>query len=243
MMCEKNSGVMLELFDVSMSFRSKKSTFENGLHHVLDSVSLKLHEGETLGVVGENGCGKTTILRLMAGIIPPDSGVIHQRSDVSSALLTIGLGFKPNLSGRDNAVIAAMLQGSSQRQAESYLSDIKEFSELGNSFEEPVKTYSSGMMSRLGFTTALMTHVDIMLIDEILSVGDARFRQKAEAALRERIEGEQTVVFVSHSESQVQSLCDRVIWLRGGLIIDQGDPKSVLESYGAHVKSLAPAPC
>ena len=243
MMCEKNSGVMLELFDVSMSFRSKKSTFENGLHHVLDSVSLKLHEGETLGVVGENGCGKTTILRLMAGIIPPDSGVIHQRSDVSSALLTIGLGFKPNLSGRDNAVIASMLQGSSQRQAESYLSDIKEFSELGNSFEEPVKTYSSGMMSRLGFTTALMTHVDIMLIDEILSVGDARFRQKAEAALRERIEGEQTVVFVSHSESQVQSLCDRVIWLRGGLIIDQGDPKSVLESYGAHVKSLAPAPC
>jgi lipopolysaccharide transport system ATP-binding protein len=243
MMCEKNSGVMLELFDVSMSFRSKKSSFENGLHHVLDSVSLKLHEGETLGVVGENGCGKTTILRLMAGIIPPDSGVIHQRSDVSSALLTIGLGFKPNLSGRDNAVIASMLQGSSQRQAESYLSDIKEFSELGNSFEEPVKTYSSGMMSRLGFTTALMTHVDIMLIDEILSVGDARFRQKAEAALRERIEGEQTVVFVSHSESQVQSLCDRVIWLRGGLIIDQGDPKSVLESYGAHVKSLAPAPC
>jgi lipopolysaccharide transport system ATP-binding protein len=179
----------------------------------------------------------------MAGIIPPDSGVIHQRSDASSALLTIGLGFKPNLSGRDNAVIASMLQGSSQRQAESYLSDIKEFSELGNSFEEPVKTYSSGMMSRLGFTTALMTHVDIMLIDEILSVGDARFRQKAEAALRERIEGEQTVVFVSHSESQVQSLCDRVIWLRGGLIIDQGDPKSVLESYGAHVKSLAPAPC
>jgi lipopolysaccharide transport system ATP-binding protein len=243
MMCEKNSGVMLELFDVSMSFRSKKSSFENGLHHVLDSVSLKLHEGETLGVVGENGCGKTTILRLMAGIIPPDSGVIHQRSDASSALLTIGLGFKPNLSGRDNAVIASMLQGSSQRQAESYLSDIKEFSELGNSFEEPVKTYSSGMMSRLGFTTALMTHVDIMLIDEILSVGDARFRQKAEAALRERIEGEQTVVFVSHSESQVQSLCDRVIWLRGGLIIDQGDPKSVLESYGAHVKSLAPAPC
>ena len=239
MMCEKNSGVMLELFDVSMSFRSKKSTFENGLHHVLDSVSLKLHEGETLGVVGENGCGKTTILRLVAGIIPPDSGVIHQRSDASAALLTIGLGFKPNLSGRDNAVIAAMLQGSSQRQAESYLSDIQEFSELGNSFDEPVKTYSSGMKSRLGFSTALLAHVDIMLIDEILSVGDARFKQKAEAALRERIEGEQTVVFVSHSESQVQSLCDRAIWLHEGKIADQGDTSMVLESYAEHVKSVS----
>ena len=92
MMCEKNSGVMLELFDVSMSFRSKKSTFENGLHHVLDSVSLKLHEGETLGVIGENGCGKTTILRLMAGIIPPDSGVINQRSDASVCATDYRLG-------------------------------------------------------------------------------------------------------------------------------------------------------
>lgn len=240
---QSGSRLMLELSDVSLSFHSKKTTFEHGLHHVLDSVSLKLYQGETLGIIGKNGCGKTTILRLMAGILAPDRGIVNQRPDASSALLTIGLGFKPLLSGRDNAVIAAMLQGSTQRQAESYLSEIKEFSELGDSFEEPVKTYSSGMKSRLGFTTALMTHVDIMLIDEILSVGDAHFRQRAEAALRERIEGEQTVVFVSHSEPQVQTLCDRVVWLSDGRIIDEGDPKSVLESYSAHVKSLASVPC
>ena len=226
---QSGSRLMLELSDVSLSFHSKKTTFEHGLHHVLDSVSLKLYQGETLGIIGKNGCGKTTILRLMAGILAPDRGIVNQRPDASSALLTIGLGFKPLLSGRDNAVIAAMLQGSTQRQAESYLSEIK--------------TYSSGMKSRLGFTTALMTHVDIMLIDEILSVGDAHFRQRAEAALRERIEGEQTVVFVSHSEPQVQTLCDRVVWLSDGRIIDEGDPKSVLESYSAHVKSLASVPC
>ena len=117
------------------------------------------------------------MLRLMAGILAPSNGSIWQRPGKSSCLLTIGLGFRPDLSGRDDASLAAMLQGASRKQAETYLEEIKEFAELGDSFEEPVKTYSAGMRSRLGFTTALMTHVDVLLIDEVLSVGDAQLRE------------------------------------------------------------------
>ncbi|MGI9285414.1 MAG: ABC transporter ATP-binding protein, partial [Pseudomonadales bacterium] len=201
--------VMIALDKVSLSYKAKKGAFEGGKHQILNEVSLVLCEGETLGVIGRNGCGKSTILRLLAGIIAPTTGEIVFSKHASSALLTLGLGFKPNLSGRDNAILSAMLQGSSRKQADSMLDQIQEFGELGDSFDEPVKTYSSGMRSRLGFATALMTHVDILLIDEVLSVGDAHFKKKAEAAIRERIAGDQTVVFVSHADTQIQSLCDR----------------------------------
>jgi homopolymeric O-antigen transport system ATP-binding protein len=223
--------VMLELDEVSLSFRSKRTSFEHGVHTVLKDVSLKLYEGETLGIIGRNGVGKTTMLRLIAGILAPTSGRVWQREGTSSALLTIGLGFRADLSGRDNALLAGMLQGAPRRQAMSVLDEIKEFSELGDSFEEPVKTYSSGMRSRLGFTTALLTHVDILLIDEVLSVGDAEFRAKAQRAMKERISGDQTVVFVSHNDAQIQDLCDRAIWLDGGSIMAEGDTQEVLQEY------------
>ena len=236
-MSELERRVVLELEDVSLDFRSRRTTFEHGTHHVLDGVSLQLFEGETLGLIGRNGCGKTTMLRLMAGILAPTSGTVRTHPGMKSTLLTIGLGFKSTLSGRDNALLAAMLQGSSRQQAESSLEEIKEFSELGDSFEEPVKTYSSGMRSRLGFTTALMTHVDILLIDEILSVGDASFRKKAQLAMKDRIKGEQTVVFVSHNDNQMEELCDRAICIDGGRIYAQGDVSEVLDKYRVRIGS------
>lgn len=223
--------VMLELDKVSLSYPSRRASFDHGSHHVLDSVSLKVYEGETLGIVGRNGVGKSTLLRLMAGILAPTTGKVRQRAGKTSSLLTIGLGFRPDLSGRDNAMLAAMLQGATAKEARSYLEDIKEFSELGDSFEERVKTYSSGMLARLGFTTALKTHVDILLIDEVLSVGDAKFREKAEAAMKSRISSDQTVVFVSHMEQQVRTLCDRAIWIDGGEIRSEGDAGVVLNAY------------
>ena len=226
-----SEDIMLELRDVTLSYDSKKSSFDHGVHHVLDGVSLSLKSGETLGVIGHNGCGKTTILRIMAGILAPLSGSVTRAKGKTAALLSIGLGFKPDLSGRDNALFAAMLQGSSRSQAQSYLEEIKDFAELGDSFEEPVKTYSSGMRSRLGFTTALVTHVDILLIDEVLSVGDAHFRGKAEEAMKERVGGDQTVVFVSHMDNQIEDICDRAIWLNDGRIDAQGDTRDVLDSY------------
>ena len=222
---------MLELEQVSLSYHSNRKSFDHGSHHVLNQVSLKLHEGETLGIIGRNGVGKTTMLRLMAGILAPTSGNIRHHPGKKAALLTIGLGFRPDLSGRDNATLAAMLQGSSEEQARSYLEEIKEFSELGDSFEEPVKTYSAGMTARLGFTTALMSHVDILLIDEVLSVGDAQFREKAKQAMLERITGDQTVVFVSHIENQVSDICTRAVWIEAGSILAEGAPKKVLAAY------------
>jgi lipopolysaccharide transport system ATP-binding protein len=223
--------LMLEMNNVGLSYRSGKKSFAHGVHKVLDGVSLTLCEGETLGVIGRNGCGKTTILQLMAGIMAPSKGTITRRKGSSAALLSLGLGFRRDLSGRDNAQLSAMLQGSTRKQARLFLEEIKEFSELGDSFEEPVKTYSQGMRSRLGFTTALMTHVDILLIDEVLSVGDAQFRGKAEAAMKGRIAGLQTVVFVSHMASQMETLCDRAIWIDNAKIRSEGDTATVLNQY------------
>lgn len=223
--------LMMELRDVSLSFHSGRKTYDHGEHHVLHEVSLKVYEGETLGIIGRNGVGKTTMLRIMAGILAPNSGEIVIAPGKTASLLTLGLGFKQELSGRDNALLAAMLQGSSRKEAMAFLEEIKEFSELEDSFELPVKNYSAGMRARLGFTTALMTHVDILLVDEVLSVGDAQFRGKAQAAMKERITGDQTVVFVSHMADQVKSLCNRVIWLEDGKIFQEGDAAKVVDAY------------
>ncbi|WP_116368289.1 ABC transporter ATP-binding protein [Parahaliea mediterranea] len=228
--------VLLELDNVTLDYRSSKDTYDQGVHHVLDRVSLRLYENETLGIIGRNGVGKTTILRIMAGILAPTSGTVRMEKGKTASLLSIGLGFRNELSGRDNALLAAMLQGANKRQASGFLEEIKEFSELGDSFEEPVKTYSAGMRSRLGFTTALMTHVDILLIDEVLSVGDAQFKQKAQAAMKERVKGEQTVVFVSHVEAQVRELCDRVIWIDKAKVCCEGEAGLVLDEYRASLR-------
>jgi lipopolysaccharide transport system ATP-binding protein len=234
-MSDNKKRVMIELDNVSHSYHSGKKTFDHGTHHVLNQVSLQLYEGETLGIIGRNGVGKTTLLQLMAGILAPTIGEVRIHPGKSASLLTLGLGFKPDLSGRDNALLAAMLQGSTRNRAESFLDDIAEFSELGDSFKVPVKKYSSGMRARLAFTTALMTHVDILLIDEILSVGDAHFRGKAQTAMKNRITGEQTVVFVSHMAEQIKEMCNRVIWLDKGRIAAMGDAAEVTDAYTRHI--------
>ena len=227
--------VMLEMDEVSLFYEAGRENFEAGKHKVLDSISFALRENETLGIIGRNGVGKTSILRLMARILDPSSGEVRVRHGRTASLLSLGLGFKGDLTGRDNAMLSAMLQGASRKQARGWLEEIKEFSELGDSFEEPVSTFSSGMASRLGFTTALMTHVDILLIDEVLSVGDAEFRVKAERAMKDRIAGEQTVVFVSHSDTQIRDVCDRAIWIDEGRIQIEGDPVDVIDAYRASI--------
>ncbi|QFU74323.1 ABC transporter ATP-binding protein [Halioglobus maricola] len=226
-----NEQPVLELRDVAMSFKTGKNLFDHGRHHILRGVSLNVFRGETLGIIGRNGCGKTTIMRLLAGILTPDAGTVIRAQHHSAALLSIGLGFKPNLSGRDNAIVACLLQGREYEEALLILEDIKEFSELGESFEESVKTYSSGMKSRLGFATALISNVDILLIDESLSVGDARFKRKAKKAMTDRIKGKQTVVLVSHSARQIEELADRVVWIEDGLVAAEGLPSDVLPNY------------
>lgn len=223
--------VVLSLRNVYHSFVARKENFDAGVHHVLRDVSFDLCRGETLGVVGRNGVGKTTLLRLMAGILAPRAGQIRLADGLSCALLSLGLGFQNHLSGRDNARLSAILQGSSANEADAALSRIADFAELGASFDEPVNSYSAGMRARLGFATSLFTEVDIMLIDEILAVGDSKFRRKARDAMQDKMAGGQTVVLVSHSERQVKNLCERAILLESGALVLDGTPDQVFERY------------
>ena len=216
---------------MSHSYQARRANFEHGEHRVLDDVSLQVRRGQTLGVIGRNGAGKSTLLRLMAGILAPNHGQIVRAPGVTCSLLSLGLGFQDQLTGRDNARLSALLQGASRDEAEACLESINDFAELGPSFDEPVKTYSAGMRARLGFATALQTRVDVLLIDEVLAVGDRRFRAKASAAMQQHMKGAQTVVLVSHHERQVERLCDVVAWIEEGRLRQVGSAAAVTASY------------
>jgi len=204
----------------------------------LEDVSLTLDRGDRLGVVGRNGAGKSTLLRTLAGIITPDRGRIA-RAPVTCQLLSLAVGFMPHLSGRDNAILSGLLLGLRRRDIEGRLPAILEFSELGDFFEQPISTYSTGMMARLAFSVALQVEPEVLLIDEILSVGDADFAQKSGAALRARIHGGTTVVFVSHSDRQIREVCDRAVWIEHGCSVMQGDVDEVLKAYHAATRAAA----
>ncbi|MGB1197727.1 MAG: ABC transporter ATP-binding protein [Thalassotalea sp.] len=194
-------------------------------------MSFSIKKGEIFGVLGGNGSGKSTLLQLLAGILQPDSGKVIIDKSISRSLLSLGLGFNPQLTGEDNALISCMLNGYSKNEAKTVLTQIGEFSELGAFYYQPVKTYSAGMKARLGFSTAVIAHVDVLLIDEVLSVGDSAFKAKAEQVLVEKMKGEQTVIFVSHSEQQIKKICDNCIWLHQGSILAQGDTEQVITKY------------
>jgi lipopolysaccharide transport system ATP-binding protein len=220
---------VLSAENVSFDYAFKKNIPERV--RVLDAVSFDLHKGETVGVVGRNGAGKSTLLRLLAGVFRPSAGEVRTPKNLRCSLLSLGVGFLNDLSGTDNVTISLMLQGFNESEIKSVLPQIREFSELAGAFEDRVKTYSSGMRSRLTFSTALFANADILLIDEVLAVGDGRFKQKASEALREKISGQQTVVLVSHSEGAIAKLCDRVIWMEQGRVVLLGDTTDVLEQY------------
>ena len=221
---------LIQLSDVSLGFTSF-GLFRRSRFQALNGVSFAVYPGETFGIVGRNGCGKSTLLQVLADVVAPDSGVITKSKNLKSALLTLGLGFNRELTGRDNAILSLMLQGASRGGAMDRLAAIKEFSELGDFFEKPVKTYSSGMRARLGFSTALEAKVDLLLIDETLSVGDKSFNKKAERALLEKMSDSQAVIFVSHNAQQVQRLCRRAIWLEKGSVAAAGDVSQVTHCY------------
>lgn len=222
--------IVLSAQNVSLCYK-ESGIIKRFKHEALKGISLDLKRNEILGILGRNGCGKSTLLRILAGLIKPTSGEIVCDNGVRRALLAVGAGFLPELSGRDNAILSVMLQGASKAEALSYLPEIEEFSELGKFFDQPVRTYSAGMRSRLGFSAAMLTKADVLLIDEVLSVGDVHFKKKAENALLERIKGKKSVVFVSHRSEQVSMLCDRVIWLNDGLVEEQGETERVIELY------------
>ena len=200
-------------------------------YSVFDGINLALRRGERLGVVGRNGVGKSTLLRIMAKIFAPHSGEVAWAPDITVSLLSLGLGFKPDFTGRENALIACLLQGLTKHDANLALNTIQEFCEIGDFFDAPVRTYSTGMRARLGFAAALANRSDVILIDETLGVGDAAFKEKAQDTLKGQMTEARGIVIVSHAPIQIKTLCDRAVWIDGGAVKVDGKPEEVLASY------------
>lgn len=226
-----NASTALALQDVSVGYPTGRR-FGSDKFFALRHLTMTLEHGEKLGVVGRNGAGKSTLLRLMAGTVAPDSGEVERNHGLCQ-LLTLGPGFVPYLSGRDNAILSALIQGMPRREIEDALGTIRDFSELGDFFERPINTYSSGMKARLGFSVALQLRPDILLLDEILGVGDPAFREKSRRALRERLRSDATVVLVSHDEDTIRKFCNRVVWIEHGEQVMHDETERVLERYAA----------
>ena len=206
----------------------KRNKYEN--RTVLDNISFSVKKGEAIGLIGKNGCGKSTTLKLLTKIIYPNSGNIEMSGRVSS-LIELGAGFHPDMSGRENIYTNASIFGLTKKEIDERLDDIIEFSELRQFIDNPVRTYSSGMYMRLAFSVAINVDADILLIDEILAVGDANFQAKCFNKLREIKANGTTIVIVSHSLGQIEQICDRSIWIKNGHIEMEGKPKDVHLQY------------
>ena len=200
---------------------SREETFE-----AVKNVSFTVEKGGILGVIGRNGSGKSTLLRAIAGVFSPNSGSIDLKGHTVS-LMALGVGFKENLTGRENISLSGMLLGFRDK-----MQDIMDFAEIGEFIDRPVRTYSSGMHSKLAFAVTAMLETDIMLVDEVLSVGDERFKKKSLGKMKELItDKNRTVIIVSHNIDTLKSLCDKVMWIHDGELKEMGEPGEVLERY------------
>ena len=225
-------SALMTLTDVAMRFPLASGAGQQQ-HVVFEGLDFSLNPGECVGLVGANGVGKSTLLRVMAKILAPSAGSVEWAPGVSASLLSLGLGFRPDLTGEENALLANLLQGMSNKEARWALNDIEAFCELGDYFHQPVRKYSSGMRARLGFATALMNRSQVILIDEVLSVGDQGFRVKAREALKSQFSENRAAVIVSHAEQQLKILCSRVAWLESSGIKIEGLTQDVLELYAS----------
>lgn len=198
----------------------------------LTNITLRIDEGEHVGLIGRNGAGKTTLLRVLTGVITPqEGGVFVNRRKHIVPLLELGIGFHPDLSGRENCYLAGMLMGYSERELDERMAGIVAFSELGDFFDEPVKTYSSGMYARLAFALATDVQPDVLLVDEVFSVGDEFFMRKCIVRMQRLMKQGTTTVFVSHNLDFLVTQCSRLIWLDRGTVVMDGAPLDVANAY------------
>lgn len=208
-----------------------KSRGSGKIFKAVKGVTFEVPKGQILGICGKNGSGKSTLLRAISGIFSADKGSINLHGN-SISLLSIGVGFQKQLTGYENIFLSGMLLGYSKKQIEEKVDDIIKFSELGDFIYRPVRSYSSGMYSKLAFSITAILETDIMLIDEVLSVGDIHFKEKSYNKMKELIsDDKRTVVIVSHNSKTIIELCDKVIWLHDGLIKDEGDPETIMNEY------------
>lgn len=243
----EKDNIAIEVKDLCIGYKNikaysiKKNLLKLKKVHVdefqaVKGVSFTVPQGQILGIIGKNGSGKSTMLKALAGIFCPDEGTIDLKGHTVS-LLSIGVGFQKEITGRENILLSGMLLGFSEEEIRAKMPDIIEFAELGKFIDMPVKTYSSGMYSKLAFSITAILETEIMLIDEVLSVGDERFKKKSYAKMKQLISNkDRTVVIVSHNISTLLSLCDKVMWMHDGVIKKIGDPEPVLEEYQEFMK-------
>lgn len=237
----------IEVKDLVISYQNlKKTSIKKTLLHLkrqkpdrfvaVKGISFYVREGEILGIIGKNGSGKSTTLNALAGIFSPDSGSIDLNGH-SISLLSIGVGFIREMTGRENITLSGMLLGFTEEQVKAKEQEIIDFAEIGEFIDMPVRTYSSGMYSKLAFSITAILETDIMLIDEVLSVGDQKFKKKSYEKMKSLISNkDRTVVIVSHSIETLKQLCDTVMWMQEGQIKRIGDPDEVLDEYVAFME-------
>ncbi len=238
-----DKNIAIEVKNVTKTFKlfyDKASTLKEKLvfwNHkkaesrtVLNNINLDIKKGETVALIGTNGSGKSTLLKLMTKIIYPTKGTVVTHGKLTS-LLELGAGFHPDFTGRENIFFNASIFGLTREEIERRVDDIIEFSELGDFIDSPIRTYSSGMYMRLAFSVAINVDADILLIDEILAVGDQHFQEKCFNKLQELKESDKTIVIVTHSLEQVKKLCTRAIWIYKGEVQMDGTPEKVIEEY------------
>jgi teichoic acid transport system ATP-binding protein len=239
------SGAAVKVESLSVTYRTtlqKKPTLKGTLRRLgrrerivrevkaLRDVSFDAPHGAVLGIVGVNGAGKSTLMRTVAGILPPTEGRVEVQGRVST-LLALGVGFKADLSGRENVVLGGLAAGLTREQLGAKYDEIAEFAELGDFMDLPMRKYSSGMYGRLAFSVAVNMDPDILLIDEALSVGDARFRRKSFDRMQELCDRAGTILIVSHALKTIRRLCSEVLWLNNGRLAMRGEPDQVIEAY------------
>jgi ABC-2 type transport system ATP-binding protein len=214
------------IFEILVDFFKRKER----KFTALSGIDLEVQQGEVIGIIGRNGSGKSTLLRVISGIYPPDEGTVHAAGDIS-LLAGLGTGFSAHQTGRENALLYGSILGHGEKEMLAKLDEIIEFSELGAFIDEPLRTYSAGMKARLGLAVASAIKPNILLIDEVLGVGDPNFREKSKKKILDMVQGASTVVIVSHSFGLMTDICDRVVLLDHGKIITQGDPQDSIKAY------------
>lgn len=209
---------------------------QNESFYALKNVSFSIFPGESVGIIGHNGAGKTTLLRILSRIMRPSEGHVEVRGSYVS-LIGVGAGFSDTMTGRRNIYLNAAIHGINPDEIESKVDSIIEFADIGDYIDMPVKDYSSGMKSRLGFSVAIHILADIVFLDEVLAVGDVAFKRKSGEKLREYLSQNKTVILVSHSSSSITDICQRAIWLNGGEVRMDGDAETVVEAYEEFMKT------
>lgn len=202
----------------------------------LKDISFNVNKGDVIGFIGLNGAGKSTLLKIIAGVQKPTTGQVIVKGNISP-LLELGAGFDPDLTGRENIYMNGLILGYDKKFINQHLQDIIEFAEIGEFIDSPVKNYSSGMKSRLGFAIATVKTPQILIVDEVLSVGDGKFKKKSEAKMLDLIKSDTTVLFVSHSLEQVRRICNKVVWLEQGKIKMMGDTEDICDQYEKYIES------